>query len=311
MTTRRVLLVASTGGHLTQLRTFADELAPKQQRVWLTHQTPQSESLLSGERVEYVPYVGSRDVKGAASAVPAATRVLREHGITEVISTGAALAVSAFVAARARRLKTTYIESFARFDGPSLTGRLVSAIPGVQLRTQHAAWASRRWSKVDSVLDVAARRTVQALPTDASGSRTGPLQVLVTVGTVRAYRFDSLVQKLSEVLPADAEVTWQLGATADGAEVRGRVLTEMPESELLEQARRSHVVVTHAGVGTIISLLAMGVPTVVVPRRAYRGEHVDDHQQQIANALSGKPALTVAEVDDLDLELLLKAAGRA
>lgn len=48
------------------------------------------------------------------------------------------------------------------------------------------------------------------------------------------------------------------------------------------------VLVTHAGVGTIISGLSLGKPVVVVPRASEYGEHVDDHQCQIADAFSKK-----------------------
>lgn len=48
------------------------------------------------------------------------------------------------------------------------------------------------------------------------------------------------------------------------------------------------VLVTHAGVGTIISGISLGKPVVVVPRASELGEHVDDHQSQIAEAFSTK-----------------------
>ncbi len=45
------------------------------------------------------------------------------------------------------------------------------------------------------------------------------------------------------------------------------------------------------------------------PRRAARGEHVDDHQLQIAQVAAGRGLAVVREVDDLRAEDLVTAAG--
>jgi UDP-N-acetylglucosamine transferase subunit ALG13 len=44
-------------------------------------------------------------------------------------------------------------------------------------------------------------------------------------------------------------------------------------------------VVCHAGVGTIMTVLESGRRPVVIPRLRRYGEHVDDHQQQLATEL--------------------------
>lgn len=48
------------------------------------------------------------------------------------------------------------------------------------------------------------------------------------------------------------------------------------------------IVVTHSGVGTIVKGLKAGKPVIVVPRLAKYGEHVDDHQIEIADAFTDK-----------------------
>ena len=42
----------------------------------------------------------------------------------------------------------------------------------------------------------------------------------------------------------------------------------------------------HAGAGIISAALAAGRKPIVVPRRAALGEHVDDHQHQLASKLA-------------------------
>ena len=45
------------------------------------------------------------------------------------------------------------------------------------------------------------------------------------------------------------------------------------------------VVVTHAGTGSVMLALSLGKIPIVAPRYARLGEHVDDHQHQLVEAL--------------------------
>jgi len=73
--------------------------------------------------------------------------------------------------------------------------------------------------------------------------------------------------------------------------------------QLLERIRLSDAVVTHAGVGSILTCLRLGRIPLVVPRQSRFGEHVDDHQVELTRALAddGKviPVWDVAELPDL------------
>ena len=69
---------------------------------------------------------------------------------------------------------------------------------------------------------------------------------------------------------------------------------------MLERVRAADVVVTHAGVGSILLARREGHTPVVVPRLHRLGEHVDDHQVDLTEALAeqGKviPVLDVARL---------------
>ena len=62
-----------------------------------------------------------------------------------VVSTGASVAVSFMVPARARRITCHYVERAARPDGPSLPGKVVSRLPGLNTHSHYPAWAGGRW----------------------------------------------------------------------------------------------------------------------------------------------------------------------
>jgi UDP-N-acetylglucosamine transferase subunit ALG13 len=56
-------------------------------------------------------------------------------------------------------------------------------------------------------------------------------------------------------------------------------------AEMTALMRAADIVVTHAGVASIVDAVRAGHRPIVVPRREHLGEHVDDHQLQIVTAL--------------------------
>jgi UDP-N-acetylglucosamine transferase subunit ALG13 len=58
--------------------------------------------------------------------------------------------------------------------------------------------------------------------------------------------------------------------------------------------RAATVVISHAGIGTILSAQQFGKPLILLPRRHDLGEHRNDHQLATARALDGTPGLHVA-----------------
>jgi len=298
------LLVASTGGHLKQLHRLYPRLAGIDGPYrWSTFDTPQSRSLLDGEAVDFVHFVGGRDPGNVMRNVPLAERILRRNGIDTIVSTGSAMALPFFAIGRARGLECHYIESAARSDGPSRTARMISRIPGVHLYAQYAAWAGAKWQYRGSVFDAF---MASGDPEEAAVTIK---KVVVSLGTFRGYAFDRLVRRLVEILPPDAEVLWQTGDT-DVREFGIEGHREVPAHELTAAIRTADVLVAHAGVGTALAALEVGACPVLVPRRLAHSEHVDDHQTQIAAELGRRGLALSVEADELRLEHLLAAAGR-
>ena len=302
----RTLLVAATGGHLEQLYRISSRFSPASgEVVWVTHDDAQSRSLLSEETVHTVPYVPPRGYREVARVVPMAHRILREGHFDRVVSTGAGVALPFFFAARARGLRSHYIESAARADGPSLTGRIVSRIPGVRLYTQYERWSSARWHYRGSLFDRFAAEEGEPAPIR---------KVVVTLGTMRSYGFRRLVDRLLEVLPQvvepEADILWQVGATPVDA-IPGRVAVSYPNVELRAAIAEADLVVAHSGIGSALTALELGKRPILVPRRPAFGEHVDEHQSLIARELSRRHLAVSAEADEVSADdLRLAASGR-
>jgi UDP-N-acetylglucosamine--N-acetylmuramyl-(pentapeptide) pyrophosphoryl-undecaprenol N-acetylglucosamine transferase len=294
--------VASTGGHLKELQNLRGRLSMIQGPFrWATFDTPQSRSMLTDEMVDYVPFVGGRDPLNVMRNLSAARRILRDKQIDTLVSTGSAVALPYFALARMRGLACHFIESAARSDGPSMTGRLISRLPGVQLYTQYPDWADSRWKYSGSVFDA-----FEPGPS-AQKSSIRLAKVVVSLGTYRGYAFPRIIRRLLQILPSDADVLWQTGDT-DTSSFDIDAHYAIPEDRLIRAMRQADVVVAHAGVGTALAALEVGKCPLLVPRRKSLSEHVDDHQIQVAGELGGRGLSVVSQADDLSHDDLLAAA---
>jgi UDP-N-acetylglucosamine transferase subunit ALG13 len=88
-----------------------------------------------------------------------------------------------------------------------------------------------------------------------------------------------------EQLPDQAEIVIQHGHDAAPPGVR-HAAPFMPFGEMEEYFGTADLVVTHAGVGSILCARRAGHRPIVVPRYRELGEHVDDHQVELTRALS-------------------------
>lgn len=120
----RVLIVCSSGGHLTQA------LALKQwwgehERYWVTLPTEDARSRLVGEDVVEAYYPTVRNLPNLLRNFALARRVLTSVRPELIFSTGAAIALPFFAQARAFGARTVFLEPVDRIASPSLSGRLV------------------------------------------------------------------------------------------------------------------------------------------------------------------------------------------
>jgi UDP-N-acetylglucosamine transferase subunit ALG13 len=225
---------------------------------------------------------------------------MRELKPSLVVSTGSAIAVSFLPVARVMGIPAAYIESAARADGPSLTGRIIRWTPGVQLFSQYRTWARPPWHYVGSVFD---GFTATELPATRPVGR-----IVVTLGTI-GYGFRRLVERILQIVPEDCEVVWQVGET-DVGDLPIAARSFMSTQELEHEMQVADVVVAHAGIGSALAALAAGRCPILVPRDSAWGEHVDDHQRQIAATLAHLGLALNRSVEALSQADLVLAAGR-
>jgi beta-1,4-N-acetylglucosaminyltransferase len=118
--------------------------------------------------------------------------------------------------------------------------------------------------------------------------------ILGTIGT--SAPFERLVSALNS-LDGDETVLIQAGRTSTPSH-RAKLVDFLPYDELARAVRTARVVVTHAGVGSILLTLSNNKRPVVIPRLRRYGEAIDDHQLEFGRRLADLGLVTL--VEDLD-----------
>ncbi len=116
--------------------------------------------------------------------------------------------------------------------------------------------------------------------------------IFVTVGTEQ-YPFDSLLEWINilikyKFISDSEEVIIQYGSSNNDkiknfSQVKSYKL--LPEEAFKEYLNRARIVIGHCGEGTVILLNSLRKPYILVPRTRHFGEHVDDHQLEMAEFL--------------------------
>lgn len=296
------LLVCAGGGHLKQLFTLASRIgiAPEDQQ-WVTFDTGLSRGLLAGRKVVYARYTEPRDLRGAYANFEVAKKMLAETEYQSAISTGANLALSYLPIAARRGVSAHYIESAARADGPSVSGKLIALDKKVNTYTQYPAWSTDRWQYRGSIFDAYAPST--------TSTNVRVKKVVVTVGTTESYDFRRLFDKLVPLLDG-LDVLWQVGTT-DVSDLPITAVEKLPHDELKNAIRDADLVITHSGTGSALTAMDFGKFPILVPRLKEFGEHIDDHQVQIAQELQRRDLAVMCQVGDLDWNVMNAAAARS
>ena len=127
--------------------------------------------------------------------------------------------------------------------------------------------------------------------------------IFVTVGSQK-FPFDRLIQRVDQMLGEGLlaeEVFIQTGTSGYVPRCRHQPFCEREQFEELLEA--CSILITHGGAGTMVEAIKRGKRVVAVPRLARYGEHVDDHQLELAGRFDGMNLLCAC----VDIERLPEA----
>jgi UDP-N-acetylglucosamine--N-acetylmuramyl-(pentapeptide) pyrophosphoryl-undecaprenol N-acetylglucosamine transferase len=268
---------ASAGGHLDLLTTLAGPVLDGGAATWVTSDTPRGRALRDDhDQVEVVPEYGRHPLRLLRNLL-ASARIVRRRRPRTVVTSGAGVVVPFVLLARAFGARVVMIETMARVTSPSMTARLLSRVAA----TTVVQWPELRGALPGAVVcrPTLLERIPEAPATPGEGT-------FVAVGT-HAVAFQRLLEAVGKAADSGALPLPIRAQVGDSGWSHPSVETSdwIPREELERRIFESEVVVCHAGAGIISSALSAGRRPIVVPRRVDLGEHVDDHQLQLARKL--------------------------
>jgi UDP-N-acetylglucosamine transferase subunit ALG13 len=277
----------------------------KHDAFFVTEDTSLGRSLAETQRTAFVPHYAAGQARlgspfrmlraAIINFFRSAAIILRERPQV-IVSTGAGAVFFAVVWARLTGARVVVVESFARFDRPSLFGRLAAPLAHDLIIQSGALAPSYPKAKIFDPLRM------------LDGPRPEKLPLLfATVGAT--LPFDRLTRSVAELKASNAisdDVLFQVGVGGVAPKV-GRVREEIPFNEVQAILKKADVVVCHGGTGSLITALREGCRVVAMPRQAALGEHYDDHQSEITGAFAARGLIRVANTVE-ELDSAIKAA---
>lgn len=121
------------------------------------------------------------------------------------------------------------------------------------------------------------------------------------------FPFDRLVKAMDEFVSAgtiNEDVFAQIGS-GEYTPHHVQHVRFLEKSAFDTMLKRADFIVSHAGVGSIVTAQEYGKPLLVVPRLARHGEHVNDHQVATARKYAALGHVLMAENEN-DIPALLQ-----
>jgi UDP-N-acetylglucosamine--N-acetylmuramyl-(pentapeptide) pyrophosphoryl-undecaprenol N-acetylglucosamine transferase len=300
----RICLAGSGGGHVRQLLDLECAWLPHDY-FFVTEDSALGRSLAKDHETHFVSHVALGQARLGAPLrmiVAGIANVVRSAGIMfrkrpdVVLTTGAGAMFATLLWARLLGARIVLIETFARFDRPSMFTRIAAPFAHHRIVQSAAVAAYVPGAEVFDPL-----RPLE-VPQRAKASL-----LFATVGAT--LPFDRLVRDVA-ALKAAGEIPERVviqtgigGYRPDGIETHETLSFDAMQACLQEAS----IVVCHGGTGSLVTALRQGCRVVVMPRVFERGEHYDNHQSEITSAFSAR-GLVVPATSREELSAALKTA---
>lgn len=135
--------------------------------------------------------------------------------------------------------------------------------------------------------------------------------ILITLGTQdkKFYRLLDIVQEQINTGNIADEVIVQAGCSSDYKSDNMKIFDLIPMDEFDSLIKKCDLLITHGGVGSIITGLKNSKTVIAVPRLSKYNEHTNDHQLQIIENFSKEGYILKLDESD-DLGKVLKDAKK-
>jgi len=135
------------------------------------------------------------------------------------------------------------------------------------------------------------------------------IKLFVPLGTQK-FPFNRLVESLNALVRDGKYTPGEIVIQSSVYEERPlfKFLKMIPNDQFNDLIHRAETVLTHSGVNSIITCMRLHKPLVIVPRMKKYGEHVDNHQIEIANLMHERFGVSmVTDMNELEAALISPA----
>jgi UDP-N-acetylglucosamine transferase subunit ALG13 len=287
----KICLACSIGGHFTQMLELK-EVYEKYDHFFVTNPGTQTISALANERKYFIP---ERIKKSDFffKQLFMSLKILLKEKPDVIITTGSGDAFWMCVFGKLFGKKVVFIESFSKVTTPSKFGRMAYKFADLFIY---------QWEKLKEYYPKGFYGGIIFNPLKfEKGGNNDNNSCFVTIGTY-PNGFPRLLKKIDELI--------------ERGFISGKVFAQIGHSKYLPKSykyksffgingfenkiKENSVIITHAGIGSVITALKFGKKTIVVPRYKKFNEAVNDHQLEITQELErqGK-IIAVYEIDNL------------
>lgn len=287
----KICLACSAGGHLTEIKEL-ENIYKKYNYFFLTFKRQDSISLCNREKIYFIT-CPQRNLRKFANNFFESIRVFKKELPDVIITTGADVALCMCFIAKLFKKKVIFIESFARVIQPSLFGKLVYPIADLTIVQWIPLLKYYKKAKYGG--------PIFNFSGDDVDKNKIKNQIFVTVGT-HISGFVRLLKETDDLIERGLikeKVIGQIGNSKYEPKNYNWFRFTSKE-DYWDTLKRSKIVITHGGIGSISNALKFNKKTIIVPRRKKFGEHIDDHQLDIAKEFEkqGK-IIAVYDINDL------------
>ena len=276
---KKVLVVASAGGHLTQAMSCMS-LYPNIILV-------SNKLNIDGQNIKKKYKI--KDTQHNAIIhflnIFFAIYIFLKERPSAIFSTGGPIVLPFALLAKLFNIKFIYFDTLSRVVELSNTGKLIK-----KYRLYHSFYS--QWEHVARSNNVNyIGKCIDILGENIKNTERfedkSP-QVLVTLGT-NDYPFQRAIDLIKELcIYNDSRVNWviQTGNTSiENPPINSKIIISTSRSEMEEYIKESSLVISHCGIGSINEMLRYQKKVFFIPRVEKYNEFSDDHQMQIANEL--------------------------
>lgn len=126
-------------------------------------------------------------------------------------------------------------------------------------------------------------------------------KLFIPLGT-QNFQFNRLVESLNDMVAKGffQKNELMLQSSVIDIEPIFKYVKVLPYKDFNTYIDNADVIITHSGVNSIMTCMNKKKPLVIVPRQKKYGEHIDDHQMEIADLMECKfNVIVVRDIGDL------------